>query len=53
MNTGRVPDMPAFRQDLADLTRGMFAIADSLMRQGAKARGQLRKGMSGRPSAHV
>ena len=45
MNTGRVPDQVALRQDLADLSRGMMALGGDLARQGARARRAIGRGV--------
>lgn len=42
MNTGRVPDMAAFRLDICDLASGMMAISEMLVQMGARSRSRVR-----------
>jgi hypothetical protein len=43
MNTGRVPDMAAFRLDICDLASGMMAISEMLVQMGARSRSRVRR----------
>jgi hypothetical protein len=43
MNTGRVPDMAAFRLDICDLASGMMAISQMLVQMGARSRSRVRR----------